>query len=504
VAISQPLYSEGDRQRVVNIESAEAYRSPWRRDYARLLHSSAFRRLQGKTQLFPGSESDFFRNRLTHSLEVADVAKTIALKFNLSNPYFQKYPIDLDLIEIAGLAHDLGHPPFGHNGESALDFCMKEDGGFEGNAQSLRILSKLEKRDTPTKNGQPINDGVDVRAGLNLTYRGLATVLKYDRKIPQVSKDRKNSYGISKGYYYTEDKLVREIKSAVGFTELKEALKSEGVRAANMPEFRTIECSIMDIADDIAYATYDIEDALKAHFLNTTTVLREVSTDKQLREKIIDDVKSRLRRAFPGQSHDSFDEREVIEIIVKAFYPGIGEVSEYADMLFSAFHRGEIERDGILPLILGLADRNSYLTASDGYFRTAFTSRLIRQFVQAVEVNVYERLPAISQAYLPIDMFKEIEVLKTFTFHYVTTSSRLKISEFRGQEAIVNIFKAIDDGLGHMVLPEDFRRIYEGVGSGHEKRRVICDFIAGMTDRYATQFSSRLFGHQPEAFWTPL
>ena len=146
------------------------YRSPWRRDYSRVVHSAAFRKLQGKTQLFPGHESDFFRNRLTHSLEVAQVAKTIALRINATNDYFRENPIDLDIVETAGLAHDLGHPPFGHNGEQALDKCMHDTGGFEGNAQTLRILGKLVKRDTPSRKGQPVDKaGRDVRAGLNLT-----------------------------------------------------------------------------------------------------------------------------------------------------------------------------------------------------------------------------------------------------------------------------------------------------------------------------------------------
>src|ERR1700734_2713281 len=115
---ARPLYGPGDSARVVSLddERGESYRSPWRRDYSRVVHSAAFRRLQGKTQLFPGHESDFFRNRLTHSLEVAQVAKTIALRINATNDYFRENPIDLDIVETAGLAHDLGHPPFGHNG----------------------------------------------------------------------------------------------------------------------------------------------------------------------------------------------------------------------------------------------------------------------------------------------------------------------------------------------------------------------------------------------------
>src|ERR1700754_2120350 len=135
------FYQSGDYGRLVEIPnsgSPEEYRSPFRRDYARIVHAPAFRRLQRKTQLFPGFESDFFRNRLTHSLEVAQIAKSIAIKLNAQESDFfdEVGKIDTDLVEIAGLAHDLGHPPFGHNGEYALDRCMLRYGGFEGNAQT--------------------------------------------------------------------------------------------------------------------------------------------------------------------------------------------------------------------------------------------------------------------------------------------------------------------------------------------------------------------------------
>ena len=180
----RPLYRDADRAREYPTESKVSYRSPFRRDYARLLHCPAFRRLQGKTQLFPGAESDFFRNRLTHSLEVAQIAKSIALRINSRHAYFVDNPIDLDLIETAALAHDLGHPPFGHNGERALDECMRKKGGFEGNAQTLRILARLEKKELDLEEAEETPKSEDRRVGLNLTYRTLAAVLKYDKCIP--------------------------------------------------------------------------------------------------------------------------------------------------------------------------------------------------------------------------------------------------------------------------------------------------------------------------------
>lgn len=119
-----PLYRPSDANRAVPLENDQkGYRSEFRRDYDRILHSPAWRRLQGKTQVFPHQESDFFRTRLTHSLEVAQIATSIGLRLNATEPYFQKEEnsIDLDILNAAALAHDIGHPPFGHNGEKELN-----------------------------------------------------------------------------------------------------------------------------------------------------------------------------------------------------------------------------------------------------------------------------------------------------------------------------------------------------------------------------------------------
>lgn len=136
-----------DTERESGQSSKDKFRSEFRRDFARLVHSPAFRRLQDKTQLIPGVQSDFYRNRLTHSMEVAQVAKSIAQKLNSDLEKNNRPKIDLDLVEFAGLAHDLGHPPFGHTGEAVLNEKMSMYGGFEGNAQTLRILARLEKKE---------------------------------------------------------------------------------------------------------------------------------------------------------------------------------------------------------------------------------------------------------------------------------------------------------------------------------------------------------------------
>lgn len=147
-------------------------RNEWERDYSRLIHSAAFRRLQAKTQVLGLGESDFYRTRLTHSMEVAQIGvgivrwlKNGTYANKLSNDVLEKLLPKSSLINAICLAHDLGHPPFGHGGEVALNICMREYGGFEGNGQTLRILSKLEKY---TENN-----------GMNPTRRLLLGVLKY-------------------------------------------------------------------------------------------------------------------------------------------------------------------------------------------------------------------------------------------------------------------------------------------------------------------------------------
>jgi dGTPase len=156
-----------DDRREKRINQPDEVRGPAEVDYARVVHSASFRRLQGKTQILNLGDSDFYRTRLTHSLEVAQVGEGIAQffrKFNSSHPAINSVP-STSLIQTIGFTHDLGHPPFGHGGEVALNYCMRDKGGFEGNGQTLRILSKLEK--------------FHESYGSNLTRRTLLGVLKY-------------------------------------------------------------------------------------------------------------------------------------------------------------------------------------------------------------------------------------------------------------------------------------------------------------------------------------
>lgn len=461
------LYQDSDTRRIADVNEKEGdARSPFRRDFSRLIHSPCLRRLQGKSQLFPSDENDFFRNRLTHSLEVAQIATGLAIDLN-STIDFRKDCIDIDLVNFAAMAHDIGHPPFGHNGERALNTLMVDRGGFEGNAQTLRLLSKLEKKETlgfPSSSSQ-LNlfaDRKDQRVGLNLTMRSLASILKYDHLI------KADVQTLEKGYYIEEEGLVKAIKKNVCGDDKRH-------------KFRTIECSIMDLADDIAYSTYDIEDALKGGFLSATAM---VSISDEAKRDIIKRVNEKMQDAYDDiAAADLLSIGEFNDIILTV----LGSVLAKPNIDFSLYtdeQRIAVEAAHVFSRSCELAD--------NGYFRADFTSKLVSRMMRGVYVVVDNKNPALTQVKFRKDVFKMVEMLKRLAFHHVIDSHRLKIAEYRGKEIIDAIFNALTkEKEGIKLLPEDWRQL---IADSDNKFRTTCDFIAGMTDRYCLEFYSRLVG----------
>ena len=487
------LYNDADHTRTVPIApsdlSPEPHRTGFRRDYARVLHSAAFRRLQGKTQLFPGHESDFFRTRLTHSLEVAQVAKSLAIRLNATAPFLADDKIDLDLVETAALAHDLGHPPFGHNGEEALDELMRDHGGFEGNAQTLRILDKLEKRQTLFNDAGaaiPFRSGKDLRAGLNLSHRTLAAVLKYDRPIPKDSAGRsteETNHPI-KGYYRSEEELVNALRSSL--------------RVARGERLRTLECSIMDVADDIAYSTYDLEDSFKAGFLKPLLLL---SASNEVLERVADTVRRRLENGYGGRSaQNRFEAADVSDVLLDVFERVFTDALDYLPSGGDREMPDLFRVAGIAQSVASLSDE----LAADGYLRTGLTSDLVGRFIRGVELVPNGSNPALSTVRMERDTFLKVEVLKNFTYQSMIMSPMLAVTRYRGKQIIKEIFEAIAAEDGHMLMPADCRALHAGLDNLSDKRRVICDFIAGMTDRYAIEFYSRIKGTDPASIYAPI
>lgn len=466
-----PLYIQSDYQREQATPKQAPYRSDFRRDYARILHCPSFRRLQGKTQLFPGIESDFFRNRLTHSLEVAQVAKAIALRLNLEHDYFKDNPIDVDLIETAALSHDIGHPPFGHTGEKALDDCMKGKGGFEGNAQTLRILARLEKKKRPEAGDKA--HGEDPRTGLGLTHRTLAAVLKYDHCI---GEKRDTDTSLQKGYYQSEKPLVDRIKQSVLGTN------------SLVGKFKTIECQIMDLADDIAYSTYDLEDALKAGFVSPIGMISAMS-DETIIESLVKKAK------IPS---DQF-----MKIIIELW---IGHIFNWKWGSLD-INPDNINKPEAVALLVAHFDQVARNLSNEGDLRTKFTSELVGEYIDGINVETNLEIPALSQVTLNSDLQKRVDVLKHLTYELVIQSPRLKTVEYRGSRIVKEIFQALTEPDGNLLLPDDYQdliSIYTDDTDVLNRYRAICDFIASMTDRYAVEFYGRLKSESAQTIFKPL
>jgi len=209
-------------------ESSNLYRTPFQRDRDRIIHSASFRRLKHKTQVFVNTEGDHYRTRITHSIEVAQIARTISKYLNLND----------DLAETISLAHDLGHTPFGHAGEEALNECMDNYGGFDHNLQTVRIIMFLENKYIKFK-------------GLNLTIETIDGLLKHNGPIKDLTK----------------------IKKLIGLKNLKNKIYFK--------KYSSLESQISAISDDIAYNNHDIQDGIKAELIKLKDLI-EINFFKEI------------------------------------------------------------------------------------------------------------------------------------------------------------------------------------------------------------------------------
>ncbi len=242
----------------LHAEPESAHRSPFERDRDRVVHASAFRRLKGKTQVFVAHEGDHFRTRLTHSLEVAQIARAVAKRLGLEG----------DLAEALALAHDIGHPPFGHTGEDVLDECMKDFGGFDHNAQTLRVLTKLERR-------YPRFDG------LNLAWETLEGVVKHNGPL---------------------------IRAGVTLKDLPVAIQEyDATHDLELASWPGLEAQVAAHADDVAYNNHDLDDGVRAGLFTLAEVREEVPMVARVADTVAKD--------YPDISEDRFIAETVRRLI---------------------------------------------------------------------------------------------------------------------------------------------------------------------------------------------
>ncbi|MEQ8332514.1 anti-phage deoxyguanosine triphosphatase [Nisaea sp.] len=411
-------------------------------DYGRVIHSGSFRRLQGKTQILSLGDSDFYRTRLTHSLEVAQIAGGIARQLEKTypgHPATEHLP-GISMIHAIGCTHDLGHPPFGHGGEVALNYCMREEGGFEGNGQTLRILSKLEL--------------FSANAGANLTRRSLLGVLKYPAAysrvrnsdiVPALAKGPSalnlldvKSCKPPKCYMDSEQDVVDWVLAPLNASDretFQQVTERSDKHAAT--SHKSLDCSIMDVADDIAYGVHDLEDAIALGIVSEDT-FRE-----SLDEKCPTFLEA-LKEKYPGESGND---------------------------VFSHFVEGLFGNSGT---------------------RKRFISRLVHHFISAVE---YSEVPQLMEplvryrAELRDDQRTFLNELQGFVVKHVIKSPEVQHLEFKGQGMVVSVFEAMQSDPNRL-LPRDILVHFE---SDEDKSRIICDYIAGMTDSYLLKTYERLF-----------
>ena len=414
-------------------ETLYSRRDPFQRDYARVLYSSSFRRLQGKMQILGINSSAFYRNRLTHSLEVSQIARSIA--YDLARlcdgkaMYYSaaKPQIDLCCLEAAALCHDIGHPAFGHSGEHVLDDIAKKSSlRFEGNAQNFRVLRTLEKYDPETN-------------GLNLTWRTLLAINKYFVK-EDVS---------AKKFMYNED-----------YDKLKSIREKTGLLNQ-----RTLDVQIIELADDIAYAVHDLEDALTYRSFNIDELCYTLKVEsKALVEK--------NKSITQGLDNDA------VEISLNKFNEIVKDARETASK----------------------SNSHSTLQEYSQVFRKKLVSQLTNSLVKNITLDVVSKNTAQTNGTL--DSNKELclgqlrplcKLLKDAIFDCVTRDEEIALYEKRGEIVLRSLYEAfIDSSVNkkNMLIPPDYRY------NAEPKENVlgVIDFLAGMMDTYAIGKYEELFG----------
>lgn len=301
------FYQEFDTGRIKENRSPDRVRSPFQVDRDRIVYSHAFRRLQSKTQVFQSGEFDFYRTRLTHSIEVSQIARSIVHLLNTESDLLgPDFRIDPDLVEAIGLAHDLGHPPFGHLGERRLNELMADYGGFEGNAQNLRILTRLfynSKNSNPTSHNRSMNPTRALVDGL-LKYKTPFSWL--------IQPGDETQQAVYPANHFIYDSDIGTVSSVIGF-DLETLRTREQEKPGTVNGIRSIECQIMDWADDTAYSINDILDGIQAGYLQQDNLERWAN--RTAPEPPQQQMVSDLRKVIADQDYEYFLNKKIGDFI---------------------------------------------------------------------------------------------------------------------------------------------------------------------------------------------
>ncbi|MEU7618816.1 deoxyguanosinetriphosphate triphosphohydrolase [Micromonospora rifamycinica] len=395
-------------------------RSPYERDRARVLHSAAFRRLAAKTQVHVAGTDDFLRTRLTHSLEVAQIAREMGARLGC----------DPDLVDTAGLAHDLGHPPFGHNGEDTLDGLAAPCGGFEGNAQTLRVLTRLEAK-VLAPDGSP--------AGLNLTRAALDAVSKY----PWPRRPGLRKFGV-----YGDDRPVFDWLRAGSPATPSGVDPFDGAR-------RCLEAQVMDWADDVAYSVHDVEDGIHGGYVS----LRPLLHDPDERAALCADVAD----VYSGESPDDLG-GVLVELLAD---PVLTPLAGY-----DGSHRAQVALKATTSVLTG-----RFVATVVGATRERFGPGPHHRY--AADLVVPRRIRA------------QCALLKGIAWRYVMCRPDARARYLRQREVITELVTALTDRAPDALDPI-FAPLWREATDDRARLRVVIDQVASLTDPAALTWHTRL------------
>lgn len=381
----QPGQSRGR----LHTEHYSTFRSEYQRDRDRIIHSSAFRRLKHKTQVFVEHEGDYYRTRLTHTIEVAQVARTIAGVLGLNT----------DLAEAVALAHDLGHPPFGHTGEDALARLMAPYGGFDHNAQALRIVTRLERHYADFD-------------GLNLTWETLEGIAKHNGPVTGPNADPKHA----------PDPLPYALAEVNAAWDLE------------LSTFASAEAQVAAIADDVAYSHHDLHDGLRSGLFTEVDLMDLPVTGPAFAE-------------------------------VDRLYPGLDHMRRRHEALRRVF--GRMVED-----VIAVAQNR----------------------LQAAQPRSVDEIRAMEGTVIRFSkpLYQELKAIRAFLFARMYRAPSVMVERARVTAAVDDLFPLFLRQPG--LLPAEWRDDVAHATSDTQLARLVADYVAGMTDRFALQEHARLMG----------